>query len=110
MLDKMYPHESILFIQNFLHGLQQFVDVLTEDGEGDIGGRPEEEGVEEETVNLLQVLLGVAHARVAYESPMLSWQHIDMDLLDLLLLVEVGHDGLRTQSNRLVGVDVPARH
>lgn len=33
-----------------------------------------------------------------------------MYLLDLLFLIEIGHDGLGTQSNGFVSMDIPASH
>ena len=39
---------------------------------------------------------------------MLSGQHVDVDLLDLLFFVEIGNDRLGTKSDGFVSVDVPA--
>lgn len=76
----------------------------------DVRRWPQEERVEEEAMDLLKVLLGVADAGVSDQPPMLSWQHVDVNLLDLLFLVEVGHDCLGTQSDGLVGMDISTSH
>ena len=73
-------------------------------------GLPHEQAVQEEPVYLLQVFFGVGDSCVAHQPAMLSGKHVDVYLLDLLLLVEVGHDSLRAQPDRLVGVDVPANN
>lgn len=61
-------------------------------------------------MDLLEVLLGIADTGVTDQPPVLSWEHVDVDLLDLLLLIEVGHDGLGTQPDGLVGMNVPTSH
>lgn len=73
-------------------------------------GLPHEEAVQEESVYLLEVFLGVADGGVSDQPAMLSGEHVNMYLLYLLFFVEVGHDCFRTKSDGLVGVDVPAHN
>jgi hypothetical protein len=61
-------------------------------------------------MDLLEVLLGIADAGVTDQPPVLGREHVDVDLLDLLFLIEVGHDGLGTQSDGLIRMYVPTRH
>lgn len=75
-----------------------------------MNGLSQEETIQEKSVDLFQVFFGVADCCVSHQSAVLSGKHVNMYLLDLLLFVEICHNGFRTESNGLVGVDVPANH
>ena len=50
-------------------------------------------------MDFLDVVLGTAYCGVAHQPSVLGRQHVNVHLFYFLLLVEVCHDGLRTQSD-----------
>ncbi len=52
-------------------------------------------------------LPAVNNGSVAHQPPVLSGQHVDVYLFEIILLIEVCHDGLRAEPDGVVGGDVP---
>lgn len=61
-------------------------------------------------MNLLKMFLAIANSRISYQSSMFSWEHIDVNLLNFGLFIEVGNDCFRTEPNRFVGMDITANY